>query len=90
MNEQIKQSDLWEIDQAVPSGHHHRQRETWSIPAPNTLDHISESQKYLLKKAIGIVGQGVGIEDACARVWGSDAVSKSLVHDVEQALKNEK
>lgn len=91
MNEQLKQSDMWAIDQPPPTGHHQRTRESWSSPtSSSTHDHVSPNQKYLLKKAIGIVSQGVDIEDACARVWGPDAVSKSLVRDVEQALKNEK
>ena len=90
MNEQLKESDLWEIDQPQPSGQNHRQRVSWSVQPSNVGNHQSDSQRYLIKKAIGIIGLGIPIEDACARVWGPEAVTPGLIREVEHALKSEK
>ena len=90
MNEQLKHTDVWSLDQSSPSGHHHRQRMDWSVPASSVVNHKSDSQRYLLKRAIGIVHQGVSIEDACARVWGSEAVNPALIQELKQALTEEK
>jgi len=90
MNEQLKTTDVWALDQAAPSGHHHRQRADWSVPASSVSNHKSDSQRYLLKRAIGIVGQGMTIEYACARVWGPDAVNPALIQELTLALAEEK
>lgn len=91
MNEQVKQSDMWEIDQPPPTGHRQRSRKSWSSPTSSTTqDHVSDNHKYLIKRAIGIVSKGTPIPEACLRVWGKDAVTPSLVSSVQRAMDLEK
>lgn len=90
MNEELKQTDVWALDQAAPSGHHNRQRTDWAVPSSSVINHRSDSQRYLLKRAIGIVGQGMTIEAACSRVWGPDAVNPALIQELTLALAEEK
>ena len=91
MRENLKETDVWGIDQPPPSGQQHRTRDMWSAPTSSaTRDHVSQNQKYLIKKAIGIAGNGTPIDEACTRVWGKDAVTPGLVQTVRRAMETEK